>query len=89
MVSKKMIIVNKSGLHVRPAGVLVKVIQPFDSEVMLNFKDKQFNAKSVLGIMSACIKAGEEVEFVCTGSDEEACLKAVEEAVTSGLGEKE
>lgn len=87
MVSKKMIIGNKSGLHVRPAGVLVKTIQPFDSTVQLNYQEKQYNAKSVLGIMSACIKAGEEVEFVCTGADEEACLAAIETAVASGLGE--
>ncbi|MDR2939359.1 MAG: HPr family phosphocarrier protein [Clostridiales bacterium] len=87
MVSKNFLIKNKSGLHVRPAGILVKVIQPFGCDVVLKYKDKEYNAKSVLGIMSACIKAGEEVEFTCNGENEEGAIKAIEEAIESGLGE--
>jgi len=87
MISGKFTVVNKSGLHVRPAGVLVKVIQPYRCEVILKAKDKEYNAKSILGIMSAGIKMGEEVEFVCTGDDETEAIKAIGEAVASGLGE--
>ncbi len=87
MISKTFLIKNKSGLHVRPAGVLVKLVQPFGCNIMIKYKDKEYNAKSVLGIMSACIKAGEEVEFVCNGDREEEAIKAIEEAIESGLGE--
>lgn len=87
MISEKFIINNKSGLHVRPAGVLVKVLQPFKSSVQIKFKDKEYNAKSILGIMSACIKSGEEVEFVVDGEDEQDTIKAISEAIASGLGE--
>lgn len=87
MVSKSFLIKNKSGLHVRPAGVLVKEIQPFESSVTLKFKDKEYNAKSVLGIMSACIKSGDEVTFEVDGPDENDALAAIEKAVESGLGE--
>lgn len=87
MVSKSFIINNKSGLHVRPAGVLVKVIQVFDCDTLLRFNEKEYNAKSVLGIMSACIKSGSEIEIICNGPDEEAAIVAIGEAIASGLGE--
>ena len=87
MVSEKFLVHNKSGLHVRPAGVLVKVIQPFKCNVTLKFNDKEYNAKSILGIMSAGIKCNETVEFTCNGEDEVACLQAIGEAIAQGLGE--
>ena len=87
MVSEKFTVKNKSGLHVRPAGVLVKVIQPYKCEIILKFKDKEYNAKSILGIMSAGIKMGEAVEFICTGDDENEAVNAIGEAIASGLGE--
>lgn len=87
MTSKVFTINNKAGLHVRPAGCLVKVIQPFKCNVKMKFKDKEYNAKSILGIMSACIESGEEVEFIADGEDEKAALDAIAEAVASGLGE--
>ena len=87
MVSEKFTVNNKSGLHVRPAGVLVRVIQPYKCEITLKFKDKEYNAKSILGIMSAGIKMGEEVEFICNGDDEDIAVKAIGEAIATGLGE--
>jgi len=87
MVSEKFQVNNKSGLHVRPAGVLVKVIQPYKCSITLKFKDKEYNAKSILGIMSAGIKMGEEAEFICDGEDENEAIKAIGEAIASGLGE--
>ena len=45
------------------------------------------NAKSVLSVLGACIKKGDEIELVCEGEDEEAALKAMVEAIESGLGE--
>ena len=87
MVNGKFLVHNKSGLHVRPAGVLVKVIQQFECDVVMKFNDREYNAKSILGIMSAGIKSNEFVEFDCNGSDEAACLQAIEDVITSGLGE--
>ena len=47
----------------------------------------EVNAKSVLSVLGACIKFGDEIEFVCEGDDEDEALKAMVEAVESGLGE--
>ncbi len=87
MISKKLYIHNESGLHVRPAGYLVKAVSGLSCDIKIDFNGKQYNAKSVLGIMSACIKKGEEVTFICNGADEVKAMAAIEKAVADGLGE--
>ena len=45
------------------------------------------NAKSVLSVLGACIKSGDEVEFICEGPDEEEAMAAMIRIIESGLGE--
>jgi phosphocarrier protein len=45
------------------------------------------NAKSVLSVLGACIKSGDEIELICDGEDEDAALAAMVAAIESGLGE--
>lgn len=87
MVSKKFVIENEQGLHMRPAGVLAKSVTKFESDVTIVFEDKKINAKSLLNIIGACIKCGSEIELVCEGPDEEAALAHATELIESGLGE--
>lgn len=87
MIIKEFQIKNKSGIHVRPAGTLVKILQPFECEITLKHNGKEYNAKSVLGIMSACIKANDIITIACNGTDEENCMIAITEAIEAGLGE--
>ena len=49
--------------------------------------DNTANAKSVLSVLGACIKCGDEIEFVCEGEDEDKALAALVAVVESGLGE--
>ena len=86
MVSKKFVIENEQGLHMRPAGVLAKAVTKFESDVTIVFEDKKINAKSLLNIIGACIKCGSEIELVCEGPDEEAALAHATELIESGLG---
>ena len=87
MVSQKVTITNPTGLHLRPAGILCKTAMQFCSAVTFTFGNTTANAKSVLSVLGACIKFGDEIEFVCEGDDEDEALKAMVEAVESGLGE--
>lgn len=88
MVRQKVVIKNPTGLHLRPAGILCKEAMQFKSLITFNFrKDSTANAKSVLSVLGACIKSGDEIEFVCEGEDEEEALKALVAIVESGLGE--
>ena len=53
----------------------------------MNTGAKKVQAKSVLNLMSAAIKCGTEIVVECDGEDEADALKAVVEAIESGLGE--
>ena len=77
MVSQKVVIKNPTGLHLRPAGILCKEAMKFKSLITFSFKENTANAKSVLSVLGACVKCGDEVEFVCDGEDEEEALKAL------------
>lgn len=88
MVSKKTVILNPTGLHLRPAGLLCKSALEYTSKITLRFRDYSANAKSVLGVLGACIKTGDEIELVCEGEDEEEALENLICLIESGLGEK-
>ena len=87
MVSQKVVIKNPTGLHLRPAGILCKEAMQFKSLITFTFRDSTANAKSVLSVLGACVKCGDEIEFVCEGEDEQEALDTLIRAVESGLGE--
>lgn len=88
MVSQKVLIKNPTGLHLRPAGILCKEAMQYKSLITFRFgDDNTANAKSVLSVLGACIKCGDEIEFVCDGEDEDKALEALVAVVESGLGE--
>ena len=87
MVSKKVKIINPTGLHLRPAGIFCNTAVRFDSKVTFQHGNTNANAKSVLSVLGACIKLGDEIELICEGHDEEEALAAMVSAVESGLGE--
>lgn len=87
MVSQKIMIKNPTGLHLRPAGVFCKTAMQFRSKITFRFKDTTANAKSVLSVLGACIKKGDEIEMVCEGDDEESALAEMIRIIEDGLGE--
>jgi len=87
MVSQKVVIKNPTGLHLRPAGILCKEAMQFKSLITFTFRGNTANAKSVLSVLGACVKCGDEIEFVCEGEDEEEALRCLVNAIESGLGE--
>lgn len=87
MISQKVKIKNPTGLHLRPAGILCKEAMKFKSLITFNFKDGTANAKSVLSVLGACVKCGDEIELICEGEDERAALEDLVKAIQNGLGE--
>lgn len=87
MVSQKITIKNPTGLHLRPAGILCKEAMNFKSVITFNYRGGIANAKSVLSVLGACIKSGDEIELICEGEDEESALAALVKAINDGLGE--
>jgi phosphocarrier protein HPr len=90
MVSSKVVVKNPSGLHLRPAGILCKTAIEFRSKVTISLSDSDTtaNAKSVLGVLGACVKTGDEILITCEGDDEEDALAVILKVVDEGLGEQ-
>lgn len=87
MISKNLTVVNPTGLHLRPAGVLSQTAMKFKSDITIVSGEKKIVAKSVLNVMAAGIKCGTEITLICDGEDEEEAMKTVSQAIESGLGE--
>ena len=87
MVSQMVTIINPTGLHLRPAGLLCKEAMKFKSLITFRFRGNTANAKSVLSVLGACIKCGNEIELTCGGVDEREALDHLVAAIDSGLGE--
>ena len=87
MIKQNVVVKNPSGLHMRPAGVLVKIATQCKSEITINAGKAAVNPKSILSLMAAAIKRGTEVTVICEGEEEEKDLKTIIEAIESGLGE--
>ncbi|MBR2949563.1 MAG: HPr family phosphocarrier protein [Lachnospiraceae bacterium] len=87
MVRQKVVIKNPTGLHLRPAGILCKAAMQYKALITFTFRDTTANAKSVLSVLGACIKCGDEIELICEGEDEKEALAALVNAIESGLGE--
>lgn len=87
MITQKVTIKNPTGLHLRPAGILCKKAMQFRSQISFTFKDTTANAKSVLSVLGACVKSGDEIELCCLGEDEEEAMKELMAAIEGGLGE--
>ncbi len=87
MVSKKMTVKNEQGMHMRPASLLSQMAAGFDSSVKINFNGNAYDCKSVMFLMSACIKCGSEIELQCEGADEEDALAQISQFIEDGMGD--
>jgi phosphocarrier protein len=87
MVAQKAIIKNTTGLHLRPAGLFCETAVQFKSKVSFQHRNTTANAKSILSVLGACIKSGDEIEVICEGEDEKEALEAMIKAIEDGLGE--
>ena len=87
MVSKKVTLVNAQGFHMRPASVFANAMAKYSSDITIKFNGNDYNAKSLLNIIAACIKCGSEVEIVANGDDENEALAEAVQMIESGLGE--
>ena len=70
MVSKEGIVNNGTGLHARPATLLVKKASSFKSDVSIEFNGKKANVKSLIGVLSLGVTKGANITVTASGDDE-------------------
>lgn len=88
MAERSVKIVNKNGLHARPAAEIVKTASKFTSDIILVRDELEVNGKSIMGVMMLAAECGAEVTLRATGPDESAALEAIAKLISSKFGEK-
>lgn len=83
MIEKRLKITKAEGLHLRPAKKLCGMAGEYESNIMIRYRNREFNAKSLLGVLSACLQEGDEITLACSGADEEAAAEAIAEFLSS------
>lgn len=79
---KEMVVQIAGGLEARPIAVLVQVASQYESSIYLEADTKRVNAKSIMGMMTLALKAGEKLIVEANGIDEEAAIEGIEKYIS-------
>ncbi|MEZ3503765.1 MAG: HPr family phosphocarrier protein [Lachnospiraceae bacterium] len=83
MIKKPITIQIADGLEARPTALLVQVASQYESKIYVENGDKKVNAKSIMGMMTLGLSAGESVVVSAEGSDEIAAIENIEKYLSS------
>ena len=83
MIKKPITIQIPSGLEARPVALLVQVASQYESDIHVECGDKKVNAKSVMGMMTLGLVAGENVNVIVECSDEQEAMNNIEKYLSS------
>ncbi len=81
MVDKQFKVIADTGIHARPATLLVQTASKYDSEINLEYKGKKVNLKSIMGVMSLGIGKGAEIIISAEGKDEQIALDSLQDTL--------
>ncbi len=87
MLQKELTIVNKLGLHARPAAMFVKTAAKFTAEIFVEKDDEEVNGKSIMGLMMLAAGCGSRIIVRADGPDEAALIAELETLVAGGFTE--
>ena len=87
MVERTVTIVNRQGLHARPAAEIVKIASRFDAEVTLIRDDLEVNGKSIMGVMMLAAEQGASLLLRADGPDAEKAVDALSTLIANKFGE--
>ncbi len=88
MIEREATIVNKDGLHARPAARIVRLASSFNSEVELAKDGVGVNGKSIMGVMMLAAECGSSITIRADGPDAAEAVDALAQLVASGFGEE-
>jgi phosphocarrier protein len=87
MAERSVKIVNKLGIHARPAAEIVKTAARFGSNITIVRDDLEVNGKSIMGVMMLAAEQGAMIDLRAEGPDAEAALDALAAVIADGFGE--
>ena len=84
---KEISIVNRLGLHARPAAMFVRVASRYRSEIWVAKEGEEVNGKSIMGLMMLAAGQGSKVRIRCEGPDAEEAIEELEELINARFNE--
>ena len=88
MKTEKVEVVNRLGIHARPAAQIVKAASKYDCSLTLTVDGDSVNAKSIMGVMTLAACKGSIIEVTAEGDDENIALQSITEIIKNGFGEE-
>jgi phosphocarrier protein HPr len=87
MAEQSVQILNKNGLHARPAAEIVKAAAKFKSDITISRDDIEVNGKSIMGVMMLAAECGSTITLRASGPDATEAVSAIESLVHAKFGE--
>jgi len=84
---KEIAIINRLGLHARPAAMFVRIASRYRSEVWVSKEGEEVNGKSIMGLMMLAAGQGSKLRLRCEGPDADKALEELEQLIQSKFNE--
>jgi phosphocarrier protein HPr len=81
MQEAEIVIINEQGLHARPASIVAKKASKFTSHISIVKDGKEYNAKSIINILSMGASKGDKLKIVAEGDDEATAVEELREVI--------
>ena len=88
MVERTVQILNKNGLHARPAAEIVKLAAKYKSEITISRDGTEVNGKSIMGVMMLAAECGASIVLRANGEDAEQAIDAIATLIANKFGER-
>jgi phosphocarrier protein len=87
-IEKEVTIVNRLGLHARPAAMFVRIASRHRAEIWVAKEGEEINGKSIMGLMMLAAGQGSKLRIRCDGPDADKAMEELEELIKAGFNEE-
>jgi phosphocarrier protein len=86
-IEKELAVVNRLGLHARPAAMFVRIASRHRAEIWVSKEGEEVNGKSIMGLMMLAAGQGSKLRIRCDGPDADKAMEELEELIKAGFNE--
>ncbi len=87
-IEKEITVINRLGLHARPAAMFVRIASRYRSEIWVEKEGEQINGKSIMGLMMLAAGQGSKLLIRCEGPDADRAMEEIEELINRRFNEE-
>jgi phosphocarrier protein HPr len=87
-IEKEITVINRLGLHARPAAMFVRIASRYRSEIWVEKEGEQINGKSIMGLMMLAAGQGSKLLIRCEGPDADRAMQELEELINRRFDEE-